>query len=400
MTHFQHQMLSTETQAPDVDFIVDDDDVCRTVARTRRSGVGLAAGAGAIAGAVAAPAAAMAAIAAMGFTEAGIAAGSAAAAMMSAEALLAGGGVAAGGTVATLQSVGVVGLSMAATTGIAACAGALVGAVALGGIMWLIWSCMRPLSLQPGRCYGVKQGMWMVLMEEGWGNVVFYPFQARDEAAAFWDLVQRDRPSRPRIMFEPDGSEVCSGGWNPFALPTIRSRHQGSVSRCGANTLGASCARISGATIALYSPRHRRFLRVMGENVDAMGGVIDSSDDLPPSWDSERLTIVDAGEGEIALHSAAHNRFVRLVGWEVDAKGGTRSVDQLPVEWDSERFTVIDSGDGTIALHSKSHNRFLRMVGGSVDAHGGVRDVDSLPNIWDSERFVVKQLCLPALLCE
>ena len=111
LTQSAFEMLSTETQPPDVDF-TDDDNVCRTVARTRRSGVGLAAGAGAIAGAVAAPAAAMAAIAAMGFTEAGIAAGSAAAVMMSVEALATGGGVAAGGAVATLQSVGVVGLSI------------------------------------------------------------------------------------------------------------------------------------------------------------------------------------------------------------------------------------------------------------------------------------------------
>ena len=317
--------------------------------------------------------------------------------MMFAEAIAAGGGVLAGGTVATLQSVGVVGLSAAATTGIA-CTGALAGAFVLGGIAWLIWSCMRPLSFQPDRCYGVKHGMWMVLMEEGWGNVVFYPFQLEDQAALFWDMVQRDRPSRPRIMFGPDGGEVCSGGWNPLALPTIRSRHQGSVSMCCANTLGASCACISGKTIALYSPRHRRFLRVMGKDVDAKGEKVDF-DDLPASWDSERLTIVDAGEGQIALHSATHNRFVRLIGSEVDARGGTRCVDQLPVEWDSERFTVVASGDCTIALHSKSHNRFLRMTGDSVDARGGVRDVDSLPNVWNSERFVVKQLDeLPALL--
>ena len=239
----------------------------------------------------------------------------------------------------------------------------------------------------------------MVLMEEGWGNVVFYPFQSEDEAASFWDMVQRDRPSRPRIMFGPDGGEVRSGGWNPLALPTIRSRHQGSVSKCCANTLGASCARISGKTIALYSPRHRRFLRVMGEDLDAKGGEV-GLHDLPESWDSERLTIVDAGEGQIALHSATHNRFVRLIGSEVDARGGIRSVHQLPAEWDSERFTVVASGDGTIALHSKSHNRFLRMMGNSVDARGGVRDVDSLPNVWDSERFVVSDLSqeLPALL--
>ena len=82
------------------------------------------------------------------------------------------------------------------------------------------------------------------------------------------------------------------------------------------------------------------------------------------------------------------------MGSRVDAKGGKRSVDQLPAKWDSERFTIVDAGNGSIALHSKSHNRFMRMVGCKIDAHGGVRDVDSLPNVWESERFVVKQLSM------
>lgn len=28
----------------------------------------------------------------------------------------------------------------------------------------------------------------LVLMEEGWGNVVFYPFQLEDQAALLWDI--------------------------------------------------------------------------------------------------------------------------------------------------------------------------------------------------------------------
>ncbi|NXC43161.1 IFI27 protein, partial [Penelope pileata] len=66
---------------------------------------------------------------AMGFTAAGIAAGSVAAKMMSAAAIANGGGVAAGSTVAVLQSVGAVGLPLAAKVGLTSTLGSL-GAVA------------------------------------------------------------------------------------------------------------------------------------------------------------------------------------------------------------------------------------------------------------------------------
>ena len=66
------------------------------------------------------------------------------------------------------------------------------------------------------------------------------------------------------------------------------------------------------------------------------------------------------------------------------------SKDTLPDDWDSERFTLIDAGDGLVALHSRSHNRFLRLDGQlSVNAKGGLRDKNSLPDCWESERFRV-----------
>eukprot|EP00922_Rhytidocystis_sp_ex-Travisia-forbesii_P066481 GHVS01098691.1.p1 GENE.GHVS01098691.1~~GHVS01098691.1.p1 ORF type:complete len:194 (+),score=58.65 GHVS01098691.1:278-859(+) len=72
---------------------------------------------------------------AVGFTASGIAAGSTAAGMMSSAALASGGGVAAGGTVATLQSIGVVGLTVGPAVALAA-GGAILGAAVLGGAVY------------------------------------------------------------------------------------------------------------------------------------------------------------------------------------------------------------------------------------------------------------------------
>jgi hypothetical protein len=80
--------------------------------------------------------------------------------------------------------------------------------------------------------------MWVVLMEEGWGNVIFYPFDSGAAATEFWEMVRRDRPSRPRIYFDLLGSERFSAGWCPVALRTIRNANKGSVSMCGECSLG------------------------------------------------------------------------------------------------------------------------------------------------------------------
>jgi Interferon-induced 6-16 family len=97
----------------------------------KNQGPKLAVGAGI--GAAVATGAAPAVVAGLGFTAQGIAGGSIAAGMMAAEAAAAGGGVAAGGLVATLQSVGVIGLGIGATGGVA-----LVGATVGLATTWLV----------------------------------------------------------------------------------------------------------------------------------------------------------------------------------------------------------------------------------------------------------------------
>jgi len=116
-------------------------------------------------------------------------------------------------------------------------------------------------------------------------------------------------------------------------------------------------------------------------------------DKFPTDWKWERFTVVDAGNGKFALHSRTFNRFVRVMGDRVDARAGVKGVSELPREWGSEMFTFVDAGDGLVALHSKVHNRFVRMDHNmSVNARGGVRDCDSLPDCWGSERFRVLNL--------
>ena len=92
----------------------------------------------------------------------------------------------------------------------------------------------------------------------------------------------------------------------------------------------------------MHNSHHNRFVRVSGDSVDTAASTKDV-DRLPPAneWPAERFTVVDAGNEQIALHNRLHNRFVRLIGDSVDAKGGVKDVDQLPARWDCERFTVV-----------------------------------------------------------
>ena len=76
-------------------------------------------------------------VAGLGFTSQGIVGGSMAASIMAAEATAAGGGVAAGGLVATLQSVGVVGVGVGATVGVA-----ILGASIGLALQWLIFTAI------------------------------------------------------------------------------------------------------------------------------------------------------------------------------------------------------------------------------------------------------------------
>jgi len=366
----------------------DDGDMKRVAAAVAGAGVG------GVAGGVGAVAATEAVIVGMGFTSSSIVAGSTAAAMMSAEAIVAGGGVAAGGTVATLQTVGAVGLGAGPVAGIS-----MAGSLAVGGLFTFVgfWVARAfspdpkqhnfpPLPATPRKTTECAlRGKWMVLTEEGWGNVLFYPLETEAEAYRFfYDL----RQSRPKILFDTSGNERESGGWNPFAPPTIRGQYGLALTSIDD---GFSHPLIQpGNTIALYSHSAHRFVRVVGDSVDGNGG-LQSFENLPDTWDSARFLVVDAGGGKIALHSASHECFVRVAIRSMG--GGGRIAPGDLGTWTLERLTVVDAGDGRVALHFEVQNCFIRMMpGGRVDGKGGCRNAGSLPRAWEAERFAVR-LC-------
>eukprot|EP00242_Pyramimonas_sp_CCMP2087_P003591 CAMPEP_0198231974 /NCGR_PEP_ID=MMETSP1445-20131203/115483_1 /TAXON_ID=36898 /ORGANISM="Pyramimonas sp., Strain CCMP2087" /LENGTH=926 /DNA_ID=CAMNT_0043912617 /DNA_START=110 /DNA_END=2887 /DNA_ORIENTATION=- len=343
---------------------------------------------GGVIGLFAAGPAVTATIAGMGFGGTGIAAGTTAASMMSASAIANGGGVAVASTVATLQSIGAVGLSPLAATG-CAIAGAVVGSTVCslvgGAAVCAYWAACKGGTSTQQRSHGARHGKWMVVTEEGIGNIRFYPFETEAESCQFFRTCWC---SRARL--DPSGKELETGGWNPLAINNIRRNYGGSSSnsRNGFRARGMQ----PGSVVALHSPAHNRFIRMMGDRVDTGGGNMGASD-LPEDWHSERFTVVDAGRGEVALHSSTHGRFVRMAGESLDAIGGTKQAGELPADWGSERFTVVDAGNGMVALHSRCHNRFVRVdENGQVDSKGGVRDADALPDAWQWERFEVRPL--------
>eukprot|EP00511_Aplanochytrium_stocchinoi_P013114 CAMPEP_0204888668 /NCGR_PEP_ID=MMETSP1349-20130617/20833_1 /ASSEMBLY_ACC=CAM_ASM_000710 /TAXON_ID=215587 /ORGANISM="Aplanochytrium stocchinoi, Strain GSBS06" /LENGTH=167 /DNA_ID=CAMNT_0052052261 /DNA_START=169 /DNA_END=669 /DNA_ORIENTATION=+ len=74
---------------------------------------------------------------------------------------------------------------------------------------------------EPETSEGVVDGKWMVITEEGLGNVVFYPFDYKERADDFFD-----KQLFARILFDPDLQEVRTGGMNPLALSSIRCSKQ------------------------------------------------------------------------------------------------------------------------------------------------------------------------------
>mmetsp|Transcript_1918 Transcript_1918/g.3290 ORF Transcript_1918/g.3290 Transcript_1918/m.3290 type:complete len:282 (+) Transcript_1918:84-929(+) len=146
-----------------------------------------------------------------------------------------------------------------------------------------------------------------------------------------------------------------------------------------------------GSVIALHSPAHNRFVRMMIDSeVNAHDGPMDF-DNLPlygpKRWDSELFIVVDAGDGEIALQSPSHGRFMQMDSCgSVNALGWPK-LGKLETAF-AQRFTIVDAGNGLIALHSKSQNRFVTMdTWGGMNSLGGFRDVDMLPDAWEWERF-------------
>jgi len=320
----------------------------------------------------------------IGFGTGGIGASTWAASIMSAEAIAGGGGVAAGGWTATLQSIGATGALSAGAGSAVIAVGALAGAASTGLVAgYFVYKLIthKPDGQTPEKTEGTEQGRWMVVTEEGWGNVVFYLFNSEEEATRYFDGMF----IRARALLDPFGRGLRSAGLGR-TMPTIRAhyRHSPHNSKVGF----APAWLTDGCVIVLHSPAHNRFIRMDGEQVNAQGGQMDF-EDIPNDWRAERFTVVAAGNGEFAFHSTHENRFLRLMGDE-DGGGGIQDADALPEDWGSERFVVVDAGDGLIALHSSSHNRFVRLCGQDVNAKGSRKDAVSLPDAWDSERFQVK----------
>jgi hypothetical protein len=333
----------------------------------------------------------------MGFSPGGVVAGTAAAAMMSAEAIAAGGGVMAGGTVATLQSVGALGVFGGAGIGFLLYSLATIaGAVTIGAPVLLYYQHIapKPIPFTPpqGRST-IRNGEWTVATEEGPGNVKFYHFNIDLEARAWAFFSHGCIGWLSRIIFNPEGRECACAGWNPFAHHTVRKRYWecrgASISDCDGRLLNEL---IPGTTVALYSPSQHRYIRMVGE-------IVDAGDGSKKDWDtpldpSECFLVVDAGNSEVALYNCQHRRFIRLHDSDVDAKGegGEREAHDLPAYWTAERFAVIDAGNGRIALHNKTYNRFVRLWDNKVNAFGGRCDIDSLPNDWRAEKFFIRDV--------
>jgi hypothetical protein len=299
---------------------------------------------GATAGAITGVSVCSATIAGLGFTSGGIAAGSTAASMMAAEAVAAGGGVAAGSTVATLQSIGALGIMGGGGLGFLLIASSAIVFGTLGASIAL--GISKIVSKQSSdelikKC-GVRHGRWMVITEEGIGNLINYTFQTEEQA---WEFFHKHWCFIARIIFDPCANELSSAGWNGLALPTIRNYVKTFISTSSGRAVTGEFSPRD--VLALYSTKERRFVCMWGEYVGA--GDFGKTPDSKTS-PHEEFTVVDAGNGEIALHCKSQNRFLRVFGNDVDSKGGEKSPSELPADWDSERFTVIDAGNGNFVL--------------------------------------------------
>jgi MYXO-CTERM domain-containing protein len=148
---------------------------------------------------------------------------------------------------------------------------------------------------------------------------------------------------------------------------------------------------IIGSTVALYSPEHKRFVRMNANGFVDAADPVSGPEALPASWLWERFLIVDGGGGTVALYNERNRRFIRI-----NTLGDADSafpVDRLPASWTRERFTPVDAGWGTIAFYNRASHRFLRMKpDGVCDSAHPVSGPESLPYDWTWERFRIIQV--------
>ncbi|CAE8603168.1 unnamed protein product [Polarella glacialis] len=129
--------------------------------------------------------------------------------MMSAEAVASGGTIAAGGLVATLQSIGVVGLSVGGTAA-AAGTGATLGSAVGGGTAAAVRCGSGSSSHVAASGIGGLDapGTWTVVVEEWFGiGCCTHQFESSTEACKFFDEKRRCA----RILVNPVGKEVAHG---------------------------------------------------------------------------------------------------------------------------------------------------------------------------------------------
>ena len=161
-------------------------------------------------------------------------------------------------------------------------------------------------------------------------------------------------------------------------------------------SLPANFGDFIGQEIALYNSANSGFVQMTDAGDGGAMGVLPWARDTPrvlePWRNWERFLVVDGGNGKVCLFNLHHRRFVRVMGEDVNGGGGVRAgPDDLPgVEsWPSERFTVVDGGNGTLAFHNAHHNRFMRLFNGHVDARAGVKSIADFPVTWSAERFEI-----------
>jgi hypothetical protein len=88
-----------------------------------------------------------------------------------------------------------------------------------------------------------------------------------------------------------------------------------------------------GQYIAIFSPTVKSFLQMTPEGVMQLAADRELSSPALESWRAwERFQIVDAGEGEKAIYNPCHRRFMRIEGENVDGLGGV--IDVPPAHFD------------------------------------------------------------------
>jgi len=90
------------------------------------------------------------------------------------------------------------------------------------------FSTIRKLFASPLTNLASSRGMWMLVTEEGIGNVKFYSYDAEEQAReAFASF-----GATSRILFDPQHVEVQRGGWNRPAHSTIVATFRREVGGC------------------------------------------------------------------------------------------------------------------------------------------------------------------------